>query len=248
MKKIVTGLALCVALGTSACGSAGGANTVTVFAAASLTESFTVLAQRFEDRHPGVEVRLVFDGSSKLAHQIIEGASADVFASADEKTMINVLRAGRIADAPVPFATNRLTVVVEHGNPERIRSFADLAAPGIVVVRCARQVPCGAAADVVERRAGVRLRPASEEPDVKAVLTKVVAGEADAGLVYVTDAAAAADKVDRVALPEAGHALNRYPIATLRDSADPELAREFRDLVLGPEGRRELRQAGFGAP
>lgn len=248
MKKVVTGILVCVALVVSACGSAGGSTTVTVFAAASLTESFTVLADRFEDRHPGVSVRLIFDGSSKLAQQLTEGAAADVLASADEKNMDKVVRAGRIAGSPTVFATNTLTAVVEPGNPKRITGFADLASPGMVVIRCARQVPCGAATDEVERRTGVRLSPASEEPDVKAVLTKVVTGEADAGLVYVSDAVAAAGKVDRVDIPEARHAVNSYPIARVRDSAQPALAREFLDLVLGPEGQRELRQAGFGAP
>lgn len=241
-------LAVMVVGAGCATGSGGQSRTVTVFAAASLAETFGVLERRFEQETPGVDVRLVLGGSSRLAQQLDEGARADIFASADEKNMDKAVRAGRISGPPNVFATNTLTIAVEPGNPEGITSFADLAKPGLTVVRCAPQVPCGSATDVVARRTGVAIRAASEELDVKAVLAKVVAGEADAGLVYVTDAVAASESVGRVDFPEADDAVNRYPIGAVEGAADAELARRFIDLVLRAEGQRVLRQAGFGAP
>ncbi|WP_158882031.1 molybdate ABC transporter substrate-binding protein [Amycolatopsis anabasis] len=250
MKKLTIALAAAALLAT-ACGSSSSgeqSKTLTVFAAASLTESFGALEKKFEAEHQGVDVKLSFDGSSKLAQQIDEGAKADVFASADQNNMDKAVQAGRIDGQPKVFATNRLTIAVAPGNPKGIKGFADLARGGPTVVTCAPQVPCGAATKKVEQATGVTLKPASEESDVKAVLTKVRAGEADAGLVYVTDAASAAGKVDRVDFPEAAGAVNTYPIAVVKDAPQAELARQFTDLVLGEAGRRELGKAGFGTP
>ncbi|MEU6645296.1 molybdate ABC transporter substrate-binding protein [Saccharomonospora sp. NPDC046836] len=249
--KVVLPAVLAAVLLASACGgtSAGdGSRTLNVYAAASLTESFGVLERRFEDEHPGVDVRLNLAGSSQLAQQIGEGAPADVFASADEKNMQKVADAGGVAGQAQDFATNKLTIAVAPGNPAQITGFQDLTRDGLTVVVCAPQVPCGAATERVEQATGVTLRPASEEQDVKSVLTKVQAGEADAGLVYVTDVTSAGDKVAGVEFPEADQAVNRYPIAVLAHAPQPDLARAFRDLVLGQAGRQELSRVGFGAP
>lgn len=250
MLAAVLALAAVAGCGTGA-GEPGAGRTLTVFAAASLTEVFGELERRFEADHAGVDVRLSYQGSSAIAQQLINGAVADVFASADERTMSTVADAGLVRGQPVVFATNRLTIAVPNGNPAGIRSLADLADPArddLAVVVCAPQVPCGAATERVLRASGVPLRPVSEEQDVKAVLTKVLAGEADAGLVYVTDVRAAAGEVTAVDFPESGQAVNSYPIATLADAAEPELAREFVALVRGEFGRERLTEAGFGVP
>lgn len=246
MKTLLAVLALLL----TACGSGSGASRepLTVFAAASLTGTFTVLEGEFERAHPDVDVRLSFDGSSRLAEQIAEGAPADVFAAADEKSMATVADAGLAAGEPQVFATNTLTMAVAPGNPKGVDGLDDLRSDELVVVTCAAEDPCGRAAAAVSLEAGVRLRPASEEPDVKSVLAKVAAGEADAGLVYVTDVRAVGAKADGVEIPEAAAAVNRYPIVTLRESERGELARQFAAFVLSDAGQRVLEQAGFGAP
>ena len=219
----------------------GPGQVVTVFAAASLTESFTALEKVFESANPGVDVRINFAASSSLAQQIANGASADVFASADEPTMAKVP-----AESPRVFATNRLTIAVPAANPGGVKALADLR--DVVTVVCAPQVPCGAATRRALSSAGVTLTPASEEQDVKAVLAKVAANEADAGLVYVTDARAAGEKVRAIDFPESASAVNRYPIAVLPDAPNPDLARRFVDLVLSADGQAEFARLGFGAP
>ncbi|MFF5989794.1 molybdate ABC transporter substrate-binding protein [Prauserella flavalba] len=249
MRKLLPAALACV-LVASACGTSAGDGTTTlnVFAAASLTEAFGALEKQFEAQHEGVDVRLNLAGSSQLASQINEGAPADVFASANEKNMDKVMDAGGVEGRPQTFATNQLTIAVAPGNPKGVEGFADLAREDLTVVVCAAQVPCGAATEEVERATGVTLAPASEEQDVKAVLNKVRLGEADAGLVYVTDVTSAGDKVDSVDFPESERAINEYPIAALSSAGEPELARQFRDLVLGEVGRKELTRVGFGAP
>nr|WP_183785384.1 molybdate ABC transporter substrate-binding protein [Prauserella sediminis] len=237
-------LACLLIAATVACGSEG--RTLNVFAAASLTEPFGELERAFEQRHSDVDVRLNLAGSSTLASQIAEGAPADVFASANEAVMADA--ASDMAGEPEPFATNRLTIAVPSGNPAGIEDFGDLAGGDATVVVCQPQVPCGAAAGRLAELTGTTLRPASEEQDVKDVLNKIVTGEADAGLVYTTDVRAADGKLDEVPVPEASRAANRYPIAVTGRAAEPELAAEFRDLVLGEDGRRVLSKAGFGTP
>nr|WP_244274811.1 molybdate ABC transporter substrate-binding protein [Rathayibacter oskolensis] len=222
--------------------------TVTVFAAASLTSVFTEIADDYEAAHPGTSVELSFAGSSDLATQIENGAPADVFASADTTTMARVTEAGLTAAEPVAFATNVLEIVVPPGNPAGVASLADLAREGVATVVCAPQVPCGAATAAVTAAAGVQLAPVSEESSVTDVLGKVRSGEADAGLVYVTDVLAAGDAVEGVPTPEAAAAVNTYPIAPLTGSADPEAARAFAAYVESAEGRAVLEAAGFGAP
>lgn len=229
-------------------GASSAPTTLTVFAAASLAESFEEIERRFEKDRPGVDVRVVLGGSSKLLQQLDEGARADVFATADEETMAQAAGKGLVEGEPAVFATNVLTIAVEPGNPRGVRGLADLARPGLTVVRCAPQLPCGKATDAVRARAGVRLPVASEEPDVKAVLGKVVAGEADAGLVYVTDVRSAKGAVDQVDFAESAEVVNRYPIAALAGSPRVELAREFVAAVRGEAGRAILARAGFGVP
>ena len=224
------------------------AGSITVFAAASLSGAFTGLARDFESRHPGTTVALNFAGSSDLATQLTEGAPADVFASADEKNMTKATDAGLGVGEPVDFATNVLEIAVAPGNPDGIDGLADLDDPDVATVVCAPAVPCGSATAAVAAAAGVALSPVSEESSVTDVLGKVVSGEADAGIVYVTDVLAAGDTVEGVAIDEADRAVNTYPIVALRGSDEPALARAFVAFVAGPDGRRVLHAAGFGAP
>lgn len=222
--------------------------TLTVFAAASLKTTFTDLAAAFEAAHPKVKVSLSFDGSSTLVTQITQGAPADVFASADTKNMTKLSDAKMAAGKPVDFATNVLTLVVPTTNPANIASFADAAKPGTKLVICAAQVPCGAAALSDATSAGLTLAPVSEELNVTSVLGKVISGEADAGLVYVTDAKSAAKKVKEVPLDLATPTVNDYPIVAVEGSKQQELAKAFIALVTAPEGQQVLQDAGFGTP
>ncbi len=249
MRRLVALVGLVAVL--AGCGSAAGQDggrELTVFAAASLTEAFTGLGEQFEADNPGVTVRFNFGASSDLAQQIVNGAPADVFAAASESTMATVADTGAVVGPPTVFATNVLRIVTAPGNPEGIASFADLARPDLAVVVCAPQVPCGAAAEKIEQATGVTLSPVSEEPDVKSTLGKVTTGNADAGLVYVTDVTGAGDDVQGVPFPEADRAVTNYPIAVLADAPQPALAAAFQDLVTGERGRNALRAAGFGAP
>lgn len=222
--------------------------TVTVFAAASLKASFTEIAKRFEAAHPGTSVKLSFAGSSDLATQLVQGAPADVFASADTNNMKKLTDASLADGQPVDFATNALTIAVPPGNPAGITSFKDLARPGVRLVVCAANVPCGAATKTVAKLAGTTLSPVSEESSVTDVMGKVISGEADAGLVYVTDVRNAGDKVNGIAFPESSQAVNVYPIVALQSSRNREAAQAFITMVTGSEGRQVLTAAGFGTP
>jgi molybdate transport system substrate-binding protein len=230
----------------SAAPEAPEAQTLTVLAAASLTATFTDLEKQFETAHPGVDVKLNFAGSSDLAQQIVNGAPADVFAAASDATMKTVTDAGLVAGPPKVFASNVLQIATAPGNPKGIASFADLARPDLKVVVCAPQVPCGAAEQKLEKATGVDIKPVSEEADVKSTLGKVTSGDADAGLVYVTDVDAAGGSVEGVNFTEAGQAPTNYPIAVLKNAPQPQLALQFEDLVTGDAGRRVLQDAGFG--
>jgi molybdate transport system substrate-binding protein len=220
---------------------------LTVLAAASLTEAFTTLGDRFEAAHPGTTVTFSFGSSATLATQAVQGAPADVLAAASTATMATVTAAGAAA-APVGVATNTLEIAVPPGNPGRVGGLADLADPDLRIALCAAQVPCGAAAAQVLRAAGVTPAPDTLESDVKAVLQKVVADEVDAGLVYTTDVVAAGERVEGLTVPEAERAPNRYPVAVLRASRNPATAQAFVDLVLSGAGQQVLRDAGFGPP
>lgn len=256
--------ALSVAALSSACSSSGGASapagssaapaqparttTLTVLAAASLTESFNQLKTTFEAAHPNVTVKFNFAGSATLAQQVINGVPADVFASADQKNMDKVVSPHLVDAPPQIFTANELEIAVAPGNPKHIAAFTDLAKPGVTLVACAPAVPCGSAAQQIEQATGIQLKPVSEETDVKAVLNKVGAGEADAGLVYVTDVNSAKGKVLGVPFPETAKAINTYPIAVLKDAPQKELARQFVDLVRSPAGQAALSKAGFRTP
>jgi molybdate transport system substrate-binding protein len=222
--------------------------TLTVFAAASLTEVFGELEPRFEEVHPGVDVVFNFGASSDLAQQIVNGGPADLFAAANTSTMKTVSDAGLVDGEPTVFATNVLQIVTPPGNPAGIASFADLARPDLKVVVCAPQVPCGSAVQKIEQATGLTLSPVSEEPDVKSTLGKVTTGNADAGLVYATDVHAAGDDVQGIEFPEAAQAVNDYPIVVIADAPAADLARAFQGLVTGPMGRAVLGSAGFGSP
>jgi molybdate transport system substrate-binding protein len=225
---------------------------ITVFAAASLTHTFTEIATDFEEQNPEVSVELNFAGSSDLVTQITEGAPADVFASADERNYAKLADAGLTSGEAVDFASNTLMIAVPAGNPANISSLADLAGADVATVVCAPQVPCGAATDAVTEAAGVTLTPVSEESSVTDVLGKVTSGEADAGLVYVTDVAAAGDAVEGIAFEESTSGVNTYPIVAVAhpgaDVGTAAIVDAFIRYVAGTEAREVLAEAGFGAP
>jgi molybdate transport system substrate-binding protein len=221
---------------------------VVVFAAASLTESFTQLGKDFEAANPEATVTFNFAGSSALAQQINDGAPADVFASAAPKNMTDVTGTGAVTEDPVTFVTNTLEIAVPAGNPGRVTGLADFARPDLAIALCAEQVPCGAAAKKVFAAAGVTAAPDTLEQDVKAVLSKVSLGEVDAALVYRTDVRAAGDRIEGIEFPEAGEAVNEYPIAACAEAPNQEGARAFVDFVLSDTGRAVLTEAGFGTP
>lgn len=218
--------------------------TMTVFVAASLNDPFDELEREFEEAYPGTDIIMNYGGSSGLAEQIVAGAPADVFAAASLSTMRTVTSAG-LAASPADFATNTLELVVPAGNPGGVTGIADLARPELAVVLCAAEVPCGESAQNVFDVSGVVPSVDSYEQDVKAVLTKVRLGEADAGLVYVTDVIAGGDAVEGIEFEESAQAVNRYQIAAVSQN---ELAREFVDFVLSARGQEILTAAGFGAP
>ncbi|GAA2841475.1 molybdate ABC transporter substrate-binding protein [Kribbella solani] len=218
--------------------------TINVFAAASLTGTFTQLGKDFEAAHPGVKVTFNFGGSSALAQQINQGAPADVFASAAPKNMDQVTDKG----TPANFVKNTLEIAVPTGNPGKITGLKDFADKAKKIALCAPQVPCGAAADKVFKAAGITPQPDSLEQDVKAALTKVSLGEVDAALVYKTDVLSAKGKVDGIEFPEASKAVNEYPIATLSKAPNADGAKAFVDFVLSDKGKAVLTAAGFSAP
>jgi molybdate transport system substrate-binding protein len=228
---------------TSPSASPSLSGTVSVFAAASLTGTFTQIGKDFEAAHPGVKVTFNFAGSSALAQQINQGAPADVFASASPKNMDQVTD----KNTPTTFVKNTLEIAVPKGNPGKITGLNDFADKNKKIVLCAVQVPCGAAADKVFKAAGIAPQPDSLEQDVKAVLTKVSLGEADAGMVYKTDVLSAKDKVEGIEFPEASKAVNEYPIATLTKAPNPAGAQAFVDYVLSDQGKTVLIAAGFDA-
>jgi molybdate transport system substrate-binding protein len=222
--------------------------TVTVFAAASLQESFTALGEEFEKEHPGTKVTFNFGGSDTLAASITGGAPADVFAAASARTMAAVTDQEDTVGTPTTFVRNQLEIATLPGNPDDISSLQDLTEPGLKVVLCDRTVPCGAAAQSALEAAGLELTPVSYEQDVKGALTKVELKEADAAVVYRTDVRAAGDKVEGVDFPESAKVVNDYPIALLKNARNPDTAKAFIALVKSSEGRRVLTEAGFLEP
>ncbi|HLR96836.1 MAG TPA: molybdate ABC transporter substrate-binding protein [Jiangellaceae bacterium] len=259
MKRPFALVAATLLVATAACGGdegsgdgeadgGGESSTLTVFAAASLTDSYEQIGEQFEAANDGVEVEFSFAGSSDLVAQIQSGAPADVFASANEENMEKLTADGLEGSEPEIFATNILQIAVPPDNPASVESFQDLTHDDLNLVICAPEVPCGDASRTVADSAGITLEPVSEEQNVTDVLSKVTTGEADAGLVYVTDVARADGDVEGIEFPESDAAVNRYPIATTADSENAELAQQFVDHVLGDEAQQVLADAGFGQP
>ena len=237
----------------ASCGSGdSGANArsdVTVFAAASLTAAFTDLGDAFAGVEPDVGIRFSFAGSSELVAQIVEGAPADVFASADLDNMARLVDAGDVAaGAPVVFATNVAEIIVETGNPNGIVGVADLADDDLVVVQCAPQVPCGGYAEQVLANAGLTVAPRSFESSVSGVVAKVTLGEADAGIVYRTDVLEAGEGAAGVAIADEVNVTAEYPIAVTADASNPADAERFIEFVTSDAGQQILERYGFGAP
>ena len=249
--------ALAAVLALAGCGTDAGptaysaavdglSGTLTVFAAASLTDVFTDLGDRLETENPQLEVQFNFAGSSALATQVTQGAPADVFASANPAQMDAV--ADLVDGAPAVFTSNVLEIAVPAGNPGGVTGLADFADPDLTLAVCAPDVPCGAAAEAVFADAGVTAQPDTEEEDVKAALTKVQLGEVDAALVYATDVQAAGSAVEGIAFPEADQAVNEYPLCLLAAAPNPAAGRAFADLVTSGAGRQALAAAGFRTP
>lgn len=222
--------------------------TVTVFAAASLTETFQALGKTFEAEHPGTKVVFSFGGSDTLAASITGGAPADVFAAASTKTMKTVTDADDVSGTPTTFAKNQLEIATLPGNPKNIHSLQDLTNPKFKVALCAKEVPCGAAAQTALDDAGVKVTPVSYEQDVKSALTKVELKEVDASIVYKSDVKSANGKVEGVHFPESAKAINTYPIALLRHAPNPAAAKQFIALVTSSQGEKALTDNGFLAP
>jgi molybdate transport system substrate-binding protein len=218
---------------------------VAVFAATSLTSAFNMIASEFEKADPGVHVIFNYNGSSTLATQLTGGAPADVFASASPTNMTTVTDKDLTSGTPKTFARNEGEIMVEAGNPKHITSVADLAKPGVKVVLCAEQVPCGAVAETIFKNAGVTVSPVSRETNVGGVITKVSLGEADAGIVYVTDVKANGAKTTGVPIPADQNAITSYPIAELKDAPNAKAAAAFINFVLGPDGQHVLASYGF---
>lgn len=250
MTRMVSLLLVASVIGAGCAADEGeaGAGTVRVFAAASLTDAFADMADAFERGHPGVAVALNLAGSATLRTQILEGAPADVFAPADASHLAPLRDAGAVAGRERVFATNRLVVAVPAGNPGGVTSIADFARSDLLLGLCAEGVPCGDLARDALAHAGVEPSLDTEEPDVRSLLTKVGAGELDAGIVYVTDVAAHDDLVDAVAIADEDNVVARYSIAALRDAGDTDLAAAFVEFVLSAEGRDVLAGRGFGPP
>jgi molybdate transport system substrate-binding protein len=250
----VTAVLAVAALVLAACGgdddsggssSPASASEIKVFAAASLTAAFTKLGDDYSAANGGTKVTFNFAGSQALATQIQQAAPADVFASADTTNMDKVKD---LVNTPQNFASNLLAIVVEKGNPRDVKGLEDLAKPDLKVVLAAEEVPAGKYAKQVLDEAGVSVTPVSQEDNVKAVVTKVSLGEADAGIVYATDVSAGGDKVEGVDIPEDQNVVATYPIATVKASKAQDKAQAFMDLVLSAEGQQVLKEYGFLPP
>lgn len=221
---------------------------LTVFAAASLTDGFTEAGDEFARSNTRVRFTFNFGSSSTVATQITNGAPADVFASADDLNMQKIVDAELALGSPRRFASNRLQIAVAAGNPKKISGLADLARSDVVLVLAAPTVPAGKYALEALTKAGVTPKPVSQEVDVRAVLNKVSLGEADAGIVYVTDVMSATGRVTGVDIPEQQQVIAHYPIVVLKDSKNAPLANRFIDYLVSPEGQNLLAEFGFSKP
>src|SRR5215472_12831243 len=222
--------------------------TLVVFAATSLTDAFNKIGTQFHDANQGVTVKFNYNGSSSLATQINQGAPADVFASASPKNMTTVTDEQNTSSAPKDFAANSGEIMVEAGNPKNIKSVADLANASLKVVTCAPDVPCGALATEIFKNAGVTVKPVSQEENVGGVVTKVSLGEADAGIVYVTDVEANGSKTTGVPIPDNQNQVTDYPIAEIKGAPNAAAAAAFISYVLGADGQAVLKSFGFLPP
>ena len=243
----VVGLAVALVVPLAACGGGGdGADggELTVLAAASLTDVFAELAQGFEDEQDAT-VTFSFGSSTDLAEQVADGAPGDVLATADATSM-GVAEAAGVTGEVTTFATNVLTIVTPPGNPAGVEDLGDLA--GTTWVRCADEAPCGKVAAAVLADNRVTAEPVSLEEDVRATLDKVASGEAEAGLVYATDAVAAGDRVEAVAIPGAESEATSYVATVLQQSSDSRLAAQWVAWLASERGRTILADAGFGRP
>jgi molybdate transport system substrate-binding protein len=229
-------------------GSGALSGDLTVFAAASLTDAFEDIGERFEQANPDVEIAFNLESSSTLATQITEGAPADVFASANQTQMDVVDDAGLVAGRRTDFAGNRLEIAVEPGNPKGIEGLEDLAQPDVTVVLAAEEVPAGQYARQALDEQGIEVEPASFETDVRAVLSRVALGEADAGVVYVSDVVAAGGDVEGVEIPADRNVPATYPVATLAEAPNPDAGEAFVEYVLSDEGQDVLDEFGFSSP
>jgi molybdate transport system substrate-binding protein len=232
--------------GSSGSGKLSG--TLVVFAATSLTDAFNKIGAQFQKAHPGVTVKFNYNGSSSLATSINQGAPADVFASASPTNMKTVTDAGDASGTPQIFTSNTGEIMVESGNPEKITSVKDLANSKVKVVVCAPEVPCGALAEDIFKNAGVKVKPVSEETNVGGVVTKVTLGEADAGIVYVTDVKANESKAEGVPIPASQNDVTEYPIVEVKGAPNASAAKAFMSYVLGPDGQQVLASFGFMPP
>ncbi|HEY0518179.1 MAG TPA: molybdate ABC transporter substrate-binding protein [Ilumatobacteraceae bacterium] len=224
------------------------AGDVVVFAASSLTEAFTEMATAFKVDNPDANVTFNFAGSGDLVTQISQGAPADVFVSADDSNMKKLTDAGENVGEPVSIAKNTMEIIVEKGNPKGITGVADLAKPDLIVVLCAETVPCGKNAAAVLKNAGVTASPKSLEDKVKGVVTKVAAGEADAGIVFVTDVNAAKDTAAGVEIPADINVISNYPMVVTKEATNATAAQAFINFVAGDAGQAILAKYGFLAP
>jgi molybdate transport system substrate-binding protein len=236
----------------TACGGNGGPpetsllkGTMSVFAAASLSDSFKALGTSFQALHSGVTVQFNFAGSPTLVTQIEQGAAADVFASADTTNADKLKADGFTASTPQVFAQNKLAIVVAAGNPKGITGPADLAKPGVIYITAAPTVPAGKYALQILANAGVKVTPKSLETDVKSVVSKIELGEADVGIVYATDVTAAGSKVQGIPIPDAVNVVATYPIVSVKGTANSSLANAFISYVLSTEGQAKLQSFGF---
>lgn len=254
---VVAALSVAALLALTACVTDGAATTggeaaltgdLTVFAAASLADALSEIGRVFESAHPGVDLELAFDGSSTLAAQIIEGAPVDVFVSADEASLDALSEADLLAGDPTNVATNELAIIVEPANPLGLADLADLADDDVTLVVCAVEVPCGRYAEEVLADAGVTVEPASYEPNVRGVASKVVEGEADAGIVYVTDVVAAGDEAGMVEIPPDLNIVAGYPAAPIASGGNPQAAAAFIEFLTGDRAQAILGDHGFGTP
>ena len=246
-------LSSAAALLVGACGGAAAqpiatphvSGSLTVLAAASLTAAFNKIGDDVHKKDPGVDVKFSFAGSPTLVTQIQEGAPADIFAAADEANMRKVAAGGFNIDTPAVFAHNKLEIAVQAGNPKHIASLSDLANPAIKVAVCAPGVPCGTYSTTTFGKAGITVKPVTQEQDVKSVLTKVGLGEADAGIVYVTDVKAGGSQVEGVTIPDNLNTTAQYPIVELKTTRNDAAAKAFIDYVVGTAGQRTLASFGF---